>query len=467
MVFAQMIARAEPAARSTLGATPLLHVLISLLARKASGSVIVDSTTGQRTVLVLLAGAPHKISTTEPIGRLSDLLVNLGCLSPQTADETFETAQNSQTLHGHVLQSRGLVAVDTLEMALRTQVAVKLSWASALGPESTIDFYEGIDFLDSWPHCPAFESPLEAIWAIARSHVDRRSVAAVLRQLVNRPLQLHPLSQPEWFGFDANERSIIECLRMGTPDMHSLVQQASVPIRTVQVMLYVLTITRQLDLGQRKTPIGYWTAPAAGTAGPHTSRSGAIPASDPGARPPPDDRPRDLRTTPPQPEEQQRAERTWRAMHALQRAEFLLERHRIDEAEAEAKVACECEPTLPECKALHAWIRVCKLGDSAGLRKMLAIMTDALEKNPVHETIRFRRAQLLNRLGQTEEALREYQLIVELNPSHVDAKREIRLAELRRSKRAGSGQYPARFGPRLSERPQPPGLFGRLFRRQN
>jgi tetratricopeptide (TPR) repeat protein len=98
---------------------------------------------------------------------------------------------------------------------------------------------------------------------------------------------------------------------------------------------------------------------------------------------------------------------------------------------------------------------------------MLAVLTDALEKDPVHETIRFRRAQLLSRLGYADEAQREYQLIVELNPRHVDAMREIRLWELRRhSKRPGSGQYSAPLGPRVSERPQPPGIFGRLFRKQ-
>jgi hypothetical protein len=383
----------------------------------------------------------------------------------QTAEETFTIAEQLQSLHGQVLRSHDLVADDTLEMALRTQVAVKLGWASALPPESTVDFYESVDFLDAWPLCPRFSSPLEVIWSIARSHVDLRSVAAVLRQLVNRPLRLHPLSQPEWFGFDANEWSVIECLSMGTPDMQSLIQQSNVPIRTVQVMLYVLTITRQLDLGQRKTPIGYWSDEIAEPGHARASRSGSIPALsqqqnhanvEPGPR-----------TNPPLPQEQQRAERMLRAMHALQRAEFLLERHRVDEAEAEAKIALDCEPTLPECRALYAWIQVCKLGESADLPRMLAIMTNALEKNPVHETIRFRRAQLLNRLGHTEEALREYQLIVELNPSHVDAKREIRLWQLRRgSKRSGSGQYPATLGARVSERPQPAGLFGKLFRKQ-
>jgi len=461
-----MSVHAEPAARSTLGATPLLHVLISLLSRKASGSLVIDSASGERMVLVLLSGSPQKISSTGPIGRLSDLLVSLGYLDAAAAEETFELAQRTQSLHGEVLRSRNVVSDDTLDMALRTQVALKLSSAAAWAPESTVDFYESVDFLDGWPQCAPFNSPLEAVWAIARSHVDLRSVAAVLRQLVNRPLRLHPRSQPEWFGFDVHEWSVIECLMVGTPDMQSLIQHASVSIRTVQVMLYVLTITRHLDLGQRKTPIGYWSDPLGRPQVRPASRSGSVPAL--GHQPLPSGNPSSRHTTPPLPHEQARAERMLRAMHSIQRAEFLLERHRLDEAEAEAKVALECEPALPECRALYAWIQVCKLGETSDLPKMLTVLSDALEKNPVHETIRFRRAQLLNRLGYTEEALREYRLIVELNPSHVDAKREIRLWELRRgSKRNGSGQFPSTLGARVSERPQPPGLFGRLFRKQS
>jgi hypothetical protein len=346
---------------------------------------------------------------------------------------------------------------------LQAQVATKLGWASALSPESTVDFYESMDFLDASPCCPAFDSPLEVIWSVARTHIDLRSVAAVLRQLVNRPLRLHPLSQPEWFGFDTNEWSVIECLTMGTPDMQTLIQQANVPVRTVQIMLYVLTITRQLDLGQRKPPIGYWTDPLKAARVARSSRSGSMPAVDTRGK---DTNSKSTRTIPPEPVEQQRAENMIRAMHALQRAEFLLERHRIEEAEVEAKVALDCEPLLPECRALFAWVQVCKLGDAADLPKMLGILSDALEKNPVQESIRFRRAQLLNRLGFNEEALREYRLIVELNPNHVDAKREIRLWELRsRSKRSSSGLYPSVAGARVSERPQPPGLFGRLFKK--
>ena len=461
-----MHAETGPAARSTLGATPLLHVLISLLAKKASGSLVVDSSDQRRLILVLLDGVPQKINCSVPVARLSELLVNLGRVNPEAAEDTFGAAQTVGQLHGQLLLSKNLVDHDTLEIALRAQVPLKLGWASTLPAESTVDFDEGADFLDTLAFCPLFNSPMEVVWATARSHVDLKSVAAVLRQLVNRPLRLHPMSQPEWFGFDSLEWSVIEQLTAGVPNMQDLIQQVSVPIRTVQIMLYVLTITRQIDLGQRKPPIGFWANPTGirpAARLPSSISMRAVKATEAAHR----SAEMVAVTVPPPTHEGQRVERALDAMHSLKRAEFLLQHRRFDEAEAEAKLALEHDPAQPECRALHAWIQVCRAGGSIDLQKMLAIISDALEKNPVNETIRFRRAQLLSRLGHTDEALREYQLIVELNPGHVDAMREIRLWELRsRDKRSSkSGQYLFALGPRASERPQPPGIFSRFFRK--
>ena len=145
---------------------------------------------------------------------------------------------------------------------------------------------------------------------------------------------------------------------------------------------------------------------------------------------------------------------------------YFLERHKLIEAEAEARLAMQHDPTQADCDALFAWIRACRLGEAADLPKCLDIMTDALENNPIEETLRFRRAKLLSRLGHVDEAMREFRLIVELNPQHIDAQREIRLWELRHGgKRSRSGEFTRAVGTRASDRPPPPGLFGRLFKK--
>jgi hypothetical protein len=427
--------------------------------------LVIEPPEGERSEVFIDRGAPTKMRVSEPVGRLSELLVRLGRLDAHTAQETYNAARSHQGLHGRHLVENRLVDELTLAQTLRAQLALKLGWAAGLSPDSSVDLYEDLDLLSTWPAGPHFDSPLEAVWAMARNHVDLKSVTSVLRQLVNRPLRLHPLSQPKWFGFSSNEQCVIQCLSEGTLDMQALIQEVPVPVRIVQIMLYVLTITRHLDLGQRKPPIGFELS---GSGQRKRVEVTWTPSDRSTARRTEEDQTlvRKRATVPPLPHEQDRAYHTAQAVHAMQRAEYFLDRHKLIEAESEAKLAILHDATQANCHALHAWIQASKLGDAADLPKCLEILTDALEKNPVSETLRFRRAQLLSRLGISEEALREFRLIVELNPKHIDAQREIRLWELRHGgKRSMSGEHARALGPRASERPPPPGLFGRLFKK--
>ncbi len=462
----QMQSGVEPVASSTLGATPLLHVLISLLAREATGTLVIAPPGAEQSAVYIDAGTPVKMSVAEPVGRLSELLVSLGWLDSQTAQRSFDEARSRRGLHGkHLLESR-LLDEQTLTQTLHAQLALKLGWAAGLSHDTVVNLYDNVDYLSKWPRGPSYNSPLEAMWAMARNHVDLRSVAAVLRQLINRSLRLHPLSQPKWFGFDANESCVIECLSDGSMDMQTLIQQVPVPVRTVQVMLYVLTITRHLDLGQRKPPIGFeisgsgqrkrvdvtWTPSDASATG----------QQDPGG----DATVRKARSVPPLPQERDRAYHAAEVAHAIQRAEYFLDRQKLAEAEAEARLALEHDPGHSDGNALLAWIQACRLGQGADLSKCLEVLSEALETNPVDEKLRYRRARLLSRLGNVDEAMREFQLIVELNPRHIDAQREVRLWALRYGKKStSSGEFTRTVGARASDRPPPPGLFGRLFKR--
>jgi tetratricopeptide (TPR) repeat protein len=456
----------EPAVTSTLGATPLLHVLISLLSREATGTLVIDTTDGGRSSVFIEGGVPVKTSTSEPVCRLSELLVSLGTIDSQTAERSFDEAQELRGLHGEQLVNQHLLDEQTLDATLRTQLVTKLSWAAALPLDSEINLFENVDLLPTWPVGPLFDSPLETIWSLAKNHVDLKSVSAVLRQLVGRPLRLHPLSQTRWFGFDSQEQQVIECLADGVADMQTLMQNVAVPARTVQIMLYVLTITRHLDLGQRKPPIGFEIS-GSGQRKRVDVRTPIRPLEATNPQNVSEAPSTQSESVPPLPLEEDTLRNSAQSLNALQRAEYLLDRQKLDEAEAEAKLAIDYAPQQTEGLALYAWIQACKLGDGADLSKCLAILTDALEKDPVNEKLRFRRARLLSRLGHTREAMQEFRLIAELNPRHIDAQREIRLWDMRHgSKRADSGEFSRPPGPRVSERPPPVGLFGRLFRRQ-
>ena len=157
------------------------------------------------------------------------------------------------------------------------------------------------------------------------------------------------------------------------------------------------------------------------------------------------------------PEEQERINQVVRAANAFQRAEILVKRGRLEAAEEEAAAAANGDPEQAEYAALHAWIRVRRLptgaeGDFPGL---LQALNDAVERDPQNVRIRFYRGQILKAAGKPESAIRDFRFVVEAQPNHVDAQREIRLYRMRRVQKSPSGRPPASEG----------GLLGKLFKR--
>jgi DnaJ-domain-containing protein 1 len=183
-------------------------------------------------------------------------------------------------------------------------------------------------------------------------------------------------------------------------------------------------------------------------------------------------------------DEDEKVRRVLRAAGSFQKAEVLLKKRMMAAAELEANRALEDDPEQADYLALCAWIQVCKPDSEARLPELCKMLTEAIHRNPNSEKNRFYRVQVYKRLGQIDRAVADCRLIVDRNPHHVDAQREIRLWEMRR---APNKQTPARgtipprtsskstsdrpaAGPSAGRKSDPPphspgGLLGRLFKR--
>ena len=165
-------------------------------------------------------------------------------------------------------------------------------------------------------------------------------------------------------------------------------------------------------------------------------------------------------------EGESRERQTSRALcsDALRKAEQLLLRDRVLLAEAEAKRALELEPDNPRCIAMHAWI-LSLLPNSAGaLDVVLESLTRALDFDPMNIQARFYRSKILERMDRLEEAVGEWRLIIELDPHHIDAERELRLWQMRRASSRPPRRNASGTQRQVSLNPPEPGLFGRWFR---
>jgi hypothetical protein len=99
----------------------------------------------------------------------------------------------------------------------------------------------------------------------------------------------------------------------------------------------------------------------------------------------------------------------------------------------------------------------------------------AAKTEPNNLRVRWYRGQLLKRLGRAREALHDFRFIVERDPRHTDAHREVRLYAMRRGNRPPSdppnttGRPSQPAGPDSqggkTTPPGKPGLLNKLFKK--
>lgn len=161
----------------------------------------------------------------------------------------------------------------------------------------------------------------------------------------------------------------------------------------------------------------------------------------------------------PSAEEIEQVQKVLRATTAYQKAEVLLKRNNLAAAEEEAKLAVESDPTQADHVALHAWIQ--SLKPHPKLEDLLRTIDRSVNMEPNNVRVRWYRGQLLKRMGKEGRAVQDFRFIVEKDPRHLDAQREIRLFEMRRSSTSPQ-KRPSDPPPKPSEGG---GLFGKFFKK--
>jgi hypothetical protein len=88
--------------------------------------------------------------------------------------------------------------------------------------------------------------------------------------------------------------------------------------------------------------------------------------------------------------------------------------------------------------------------------------------------VRWYRGQLLKRLGRERQAIEDFRLIVERDPRHVDAQRELRLFDMQRGRKSSSDapverrsetQASGRGSTASPPGDKKPNFFGKLFKK--
>jgi hypothetical protein len=142
----------------------------------------------------------------------------------------------------------------------------------------------------------------------------------------------------------------------------------------------------------------------------------------------------------------------------FQRAEILWRRH-DPSAEKLIERVYRADPEQSDYIALWVALQITKRAADAPVDDLIRLCDHAIEMSERCERAYFCRATLKKRIGKIESAMSDFRAAYELNPKNLDAAREVRLYEMRRSKHPERKSTPS---PRRSTTPpagrsNPPG----------
>jgi curved DNA-binding protein CbpA len=121
----------------------------------------------------------------------------------------------------------------------------------------------------------------------------------------------------------------------------------------------------------------------------------------------------------------------------FQKAEGLLKKHDVAQAEHHARRAVHLSPTNIEYQALLIWVQVKPDSSIARLRELLGELDRLIVKSQGSERAYFYRANVRKRLDMVKESIADFTRAADLNPHNVDAAREVRLFRMRKEQAEG------------------------------
>jgi hypothetical protein len=452
-------------ARGSFASTPLVHVLVYILDRCLSGTVVIREPDGAESTVYFESGRPAKVRTTRPVALIGEILVSRNALSADDFARALETSRHVGNLVGEQLLTRGFVQRDVLEAALTAQVIDKLVALVNAPPETRYAFYRDVNTLRHWPTIESFPThPLDAILACSRAWLDRTRIHTTLSRMTKQPLDLSPAAQIDAMELTPDERPIVETMRREKTSLARLRRSATVDDETIASLVYAFAVTRQFSFLEPKgLPMGIPGGAPSG-AGDRISLVSAMMAAPSVAAPA---RPTPMPTPPTesQPPESQapatqplprasseahrevavaappqtprsnaaespddEAERALQAMEDLRLAEASLARGDTATALRLAVKAAAGDPDNTDPRALVAWIEALG-GQSQPVADALEDLGRILEGDPSHERSLLYRGRILKRMGKLRAAAADFTTLLQANPRNKEAASELRLIQ--------------------------------------
>jgi tetratricopeptide (TPR) repeat protein len=484
-----------PTAEGDLGRTPFAHLLVYAADQQLTGALFLHVSGGVMHSVRLEGGRPVKVQMGDGFARLGTLLIEAGMIDKKTHD----LPRIVPGLIGESLVAGGHISRETLDNMVERQFFVRMTRLFDL-PAATryayfADMHEIID--DGAPNSAVH--PLAAIWAGLREHATTSvMMQPILERVGTSKLKLHRDAALERLQLTNAERAVIDQLRDESATIRSLVSTNPTEEALVRRIVYGLVILRFINFGTDALPLfpekkptmppeSTSTVPLARIRLQQNAQRRFIAAApdDVGdgerIRPQPRTRKRSRSST-----ANATAVKTNALNPAVVRADSLLEvkpnspgekqsrptlvmkapvvrsdettildpgqtmyeiaQRRLRDGDRQGALvacqqACEIDPDEPNYLALVTWIRAVIGG--ANLDTCVHALDKILRQRPDHVPALFYRGYLRRCVGDEAGALTDLYRVLELDPTHDDARRELDLIERRAPAKRPSGLYQA------------------------
>jgi tetratricopeptide (TPR) repeat protein len=240
----------EATATGNLQATPFGHLLVYLLDRGMTGSLVLEEPDGSKHAIWFEQGAPAKVKTATPVTYLGQVLVEQRVITREVYEKSLRGALLARRLHGEVLLETGAIDARQLRDALREQLARQVLWLFKLNAATLYGYYDQVNLLERWGAPEGLRvRPLALIWRGLRRHASPAEIETVVARLGQRPIELHVDAPIRRFRFESAEQALIDVLRAKPQSLAFLMDSGLAAPDDVKRLVYVLLILRQLELG--------------------------------------------------------------------------------------------------------------------------------------------------------------------------------------------------------------------------
>jgi hypothetical protein len=252
-IFSLITKNVAATARGTLNKTPLAHLIVYVLDRRLTGTLVLTPTDeiSMQLGIYFDRGVPLRIWIPPGVAPLTKMLVRLGHMQAPMLDDPMLSlvGEHEAALEAELLRHGWASAAQVAE-ARALQLRQGIEFLFRLSAQAKYAFFADTDLVEG--HAGAIfgrVSPLELVVAGLRARGEDPAMQRLLERLGAAPLRLATGARADGFGFELDESSAFEAIALSAPSLAELTQNPLIDVAAARRVVYVLLLTRSLVVG--------------------------------------------------------------------------------------------------------------------------------------------------------------------------------------------------------------------------